>query len=372
VLAGLLAVAGCARGQSARPGDPAVRVDSLIAGIEAARIRLQVPGAAVVLVTAERVLLLRGFGLRSVADSLPVTPDTRFLLGSCTKPFTALAAAIGLDRGVLSLDDPPRRFLPWFRLADAGVDARVTLRDLLSHRTGVPDDLREGWYERHGTSERLIRAAMQSRATGAFRTSFHYNNYLFSAAGAAVAAAFAAPYEDVVRREILDPLGMAGSGFSLPAVEASGDFAYGYADSGRTTVAPTGLIWSTIIAPAASLHSSARDLSAWLRMLAAGGLLDGRRLLSDSAFGAMLEPAVRTAAGRYSLGWFVEDWHGMRLYSHPGGVSGYGTGCEFLPERGLGWAVLTNVDDRALPRAVRELIHQLFVQQPLPGTRPPG
>jgi hypothetical protein len=74
-------------------------------------------------------------------------------------------------------------------------------------------------------------------------------------------------------------------------------------------------------------------------------VLDGRRIVSESGFRAILTPDVRTAGGQSALGWFVEEWYGMRLYSHPGGVAGYGTRCEFLPDQGLGWVVLTNVDD---------------------------
>lgn len=332
------------------------RIASIEAAIEAERRRLGVPGAAVALVTPDRALMLRGFGLRDVAAGLPVTPETRFAIGSCTKPFTALAAIISADRGLLSLDDPPRRFLPYFRLRDPDANARVTLRDLLSHRTGVPDDLGGGWYERYGTRERLIRAAMLRPPQGPFREVFHYNNYMFLAAGEAIAAAHRTSYESVITRLILEPLGMHRTGLSLDSMEASADFAYGYEDTNQTRIRPTRLVYNTAIAPAANINSNVEDMAEWMRLLTGGGVFGGRRLVSDSGFRAMLTPAVSTSGGHYALGWFVENWHGMRLYSHPGGVTGYGTRCEFLPDQRLGWVVLTNVDDQQLPKAIREII----------------
>jgi len=361
-----LSMAGCRTGTADRSaGSVAVHVDSarvaaVVAETDTLRTRFGVPGAAVVIVSGDSVILSRGFGFRDAAARLPVTSSTRFVIGSCTKPFTALAAAISADRGLLSLDDSPRRFLPYFHLHDPVADGQVALRDLLSHRTGVPDDLGGGWFERYGTRENLIKAAMGRRAVGTFRQAFNYNNYMFLAVGEAVAAANHATYESVIQREIFDPLGMRSSGLSLSAMEASPDFALGYeGDSIRVAVTPTALNYNGAIAPAANINSTADDMGKWIRMLVSRGTVDGRQIVSERALRELLTPAVTTGSGgRYALGWFVESWHGLTLYSHPGGVKGYGTRCEFLPEQRIGWVVLTNVDDQRLPKGVREAVFE--------------
>lgn len=332
------------------------RIEAVGQDVDSLRRRFEVPGAALVIVVDDSVVLSRGFGLRDVRAQLPVTPQTRFAIGSCTKPFTALAAAISADRGILTLDDSPRRFLPWFHLRDPEADSNVTFRDLLSHRTGVPDDLGGGWFEKYRTRENLIRAAMARSPQGRFRRAFHYNNYMFLAAGEAVAAANHLTYEQVIQRDLLDPLGMRTSGLSLDDMERSGDFAYGYEDSARVAVPPTRLFYNVAIAPAANINSTADDMGRWIRMLVGHGTTNGRRILSEAAFNDILTPLVSTSGGSYALGWFVERWHGMTLYSHPGGVAGYGSRCEFLPDQRIGWVVLTNVDDQALPKAIRESI----------------
>src|SRR5688500_18950936 len=187
------------------PSDSALA--ALANDIESRRVELRIPGAAVAIVTPERVLMARGFGLRDVRRGLPATSQTLFALGSCTKPFTALAFAVSADSGVLSLDDSPHRFLPGFRLRDSLANAQVNFRDLLSHRTGV------------GPS---------GGPTTPFRSTFQYNNAMYALAGDALAAAHYATYAYVLERLVLRPLGMDSTTTSLRRVAASSDFSYGY------------------------------------------------------------------------------------------------------------------------------------------------
>lgn len=350
------------RAETSQPDTTHLVIAALASAIEAARVDLAIPGAAVAVVTDSRVLMHQGFGMRDVARSLPVTGNTLFAIGSCTKPFTALAAAISQDARVLSLDDHPREHLPYFALRDSVANARASLRDLLSHRTGVPIDDRQGWYERYATREALIRMAMNTAPSKPFRRAFQYNNFMYVAAGEAIAAAHHATYAEVLRRLILEPVGMTRTTTSLARVKTSDDVSLGYSGRSRATarqpIEPSRLFWLDGIEAAGGIWSSAEDMSRWLRMLVGGGVIDGRRVLSDSALRALLTPAVRAGASQYGLGWFIEDWHGVTLYTHAGGVSGFGARCEFAPALGLGWAVLTNVDDGALPGAIRELIYE--------------
>lgn len=346
--------------------------DSVLAAlanqIEARRVELRIPGASVAIVTPDRVLMARGFGVRDVRRALPVTSQTLFGIGSCTKPFTALAFAISADSGVLSLDDSPRRFLPWFALRDSLANADVNFRDLLSHRTGVKMDDAQGWYQRHPTRERLIRFAMNGAPAKRFRSTFQYNNFMYVAAGEALAAAHYATYAYVLERLVLRPLGMDSTTTSLRRVAASSDVSFGYRGgpgvASRDAVAPRDLSYLDGIEAAGAIWSNAHDMSRWLRMLAGRGVLDGRRIVSERGLTALLTPAVRAPGGNYGLGWFIQSWHGETLYSHAGGVGGFGALCEFAPSLGLGWAVLTNVDDGTLPRAVRELIYTHLVRAP--------
>lgn len=313
---------------------------------------------------ADRVIFLRGFGLRNPAAGLPVTSQTLFNIGSCTKPFTALAVVLAADAGLLSLDDSPRKFLPYFKLRDADADRVVTLRDLLSHRTGVLDDLGAGWFERYPTHEALIRAAMQREPTAAVGQRFQYNNYMYLAAGEALAAAQGTTFERVMAERVLGPLQMRASNLSVATMAAGSDFSFGFSsDSARRQLPMDTLAYLSGIAPAGGINSNVEDMAQWVRLMLAGGALNGTRLVSDTGYRQLLTPAVKTAAGEYGLGLFIEAWHGHRLFHHPGGVLGFGTSCNFLPDLRLGWVVLTNVDDQALPKAVREIIYDNLVRR---------
>ena len=340
----------------------AARIAALEERIEADRRRLGVPGVAVVIVKEDRVILLRGFGLRDVERGLPVTPRTLFPIGSCTKSFTALATVRSADAGVLALDDSPKRFLPYFALQDPEADAGVTLRDLLSHRSGVPDDLPAGWFERYPTARQLISAAMRSRPTARPGSRFQYNNYMYVALGEALAAAHASTFENVLTTQVLGPLGMRATSLSISRMIQSADFSYGYSeDASRRRLPMDTLDYLTGILAAGGINSNAEEMANWIRMLLGGGVLNGDRLVSDAGFRELMTPAIATQSGHYGLGMEMAEWHGERLYYHRGGVLGFAARFDILADRRLGWAILANVDDQALANAIREAIHEHLI-----------
>ncbi|MGH9840130.1 MAG: serine hydrolase domain-containing protein, partial [Blastocatellia bacterium] len=138
----------------------------------------QTPGASVVVVRGDEVVYLKGFGLRDVTTKQPVTPDTVFAIGSTTKAFTTAAMAILADQGLMNWDDPVRKHLPYFRLSDPLANESVTLRDAVTHRTGlVRHDLL--WYNSPWGREEIIKRAGHVPLSYPLRTSFQYQNIMF-------------------------------------------------------------------------------------------------------------------------------------------------------------------------------------------------
>ncbi|MEX1140428.1 MAG: serine hydrolase domain-containing protein [Bacteroidota bacterium] len=334
-------------------------LDAIHKAVESARVAANIPGMALAIVKDDRVILMQGYGLRNVDAKLPVTTETLFNIASITKTVTALAVVISADKGRISLEDSPRKFLPYFKLRDPGANSLVSLRDLLSHRTGVPNDLGGSWYERYSTRELLIKAAMQSKPAGTFRKHFAYNNFMVLAAGEALGKAYQTSYEEVVKNLVFTPVGMEKSNFSIAAMEQSGDFSYGYShEKSRAKFPLSRLDFLGREAPAAAMNSNVRELAQLLRLLLNRGVLDGRRLMSDQAFNEMLANHSSTRSGHYALGLFIEERDGHRVYFHTGGVSGYGSRLEFIAHHNIGFIVLTNVDDDRLPKAVREIVYE--------------
>ncbi|MGH9751387.1 MAG: serine hydrolase [Blastocatellia bacterium] len=173
----------------------------------------QTPGSAVIVVRGDEVVYLKGFGVKDVNTKQPVTPDTIFAIGSTTKAFVTAAMAILADDGKLRWDDPARKHLPYFRLSDPLANENVTLRDLVTHRTGlIRHDML--WYGSPWSREEIIRRVGFVPLSYGFRSTFQYQNIMFLTAGQVVGAASGSSWEEFTQKRIFDPLGMKSANFS--------------------------------------------------------------------------------------------------------------------------------------------------------------
>lgn len=309
--------------------------------VEEKRQSLRVPGAALVIVKDDRIVLLKGFGLRDVERKLPVTPDTLFGIGSATKTFTALAAVISADEGKLSLHDSPKKFLPYFQLRDPEANANVTLRDLLSHRTGLQaygND--KDWYGTKRSREEVIKIGMSSQPTARFREKGQYNNVMYIAVGEAIGKAHHSTWEAVIASRIFLPLGMTASNCTRRRTEQSADFAQGYDREGNA--------WDRdfnrdTAGGAGAINSTAREMGQWLRLMLGGGSLEGKRIVSTQGWQEMLTELAVVEESPYGLG--MEKHYtssGVAFYGHGGGIDGFGAYFGFVPTHKLGFAILAN------------------------------
>jgi len=327
--------------------------------VEEKRRSLGVPGAALVIVKDDRVVLLKGFGLRDAERGLPVTPDTLFGIGSATKTFTALAAVISADEGKLSLDDAPRKFLPYFKLRDRAANAKVTLRDLLSHRTGLEAWGNDGaWYEENHTREEVIKIGMSAKPTAKFRARGQYNNAMYIVVSDVIGNAHHATWEEVMTSRIFQPLGMTASNCSSQTMRQTADFAQGYDEEGKLL---RGAAHRDASAGAGAINSTAREMGQWLRLLVGGGNLDGKRVVSAQGLQEMMTKHSEVLDAPYGLGLWVFDPQqtlGIPLYGHPGAVDGFFAQVLFAPEQRLGFALLTNSEQGgpALSQAATRIV----------------
>jgi CubicO group peptidase (beta-lactamase class C family) len=323
--------------------------------IRAALEAWDVSGAAVGVVRGDRVEHLAGHGVKARGEKAPVTAATLFPLGSCTKAFTTAALAILVDEGKLDWDDPVRKHVPFFRLADALADRGVVLRDLLCHRTGVPtQDL--FWYHSSLTPEEAVRRLANLPPTRSFRSAFQYQSTMFTAAGLAVESASGKPWAEFVTRRLFEPLGMKKAGCSTASFKSE-DRATGHRLAGNRD-AEALPAWHPFARPdaALSIHASAADLCPWLRLQLNAGAFDGKRLVSARSLGETHTPQmVLPLVGRerrlhpdttqmsYGLGWVVHDYRGWKVVAHAGVLDGFRVQITLVPKAKLGLAVLANL-----------------------------
>ena len=335
----------------------AEKLAAVAKAVDEKRTALHIPGAALVIVQNDQIIYMEGMGYRNVAKKQPVTPDTLFAIGSSTKSFTAFAVLLGEADGKLSLDNSPRKFLPYFALQDKNAQDKITLRDLMCHNSGLPrTDLL--WYTNALTRQEVISALAYVTPTAKLGEKFQYQNVCFAAAGEAVARAENTSYEGFVQARIFDPLGMTHTTFSASAMQKSPDFATGY-DGQSATKFPHPLPLHPLqnIAPAGAINSSARDMAQWLRVLTGGGTIDGKTLLPPSEFAKLSENQMKVGGTiHYGLGWFVRDWSGHKVVEHGGNIDGFNAEVAFMPDQKLGFVLLTNVSASSLGASSLEIV----------------
>ena len=337
------------------------RLDAIV---EKSRSAWRVPGVAVAIVKDDRVVLLKGYGVKADGKPDPVTTDTVFAIGSTTKAFTTAAMAMLVDEGKMAWDDPVRKHVPTFRLSDPLADAMVTLRDLASHRTGLArhDQLWSGspW----GRAEIMRRIGFVP-LDQPFRSRWQYQNIMFLVAGQAVGNTSGIGWNDFVQKRIFEPLGMSSANLTTAGIENAADVATPHARAGDGVRA---IRWRNIdnIGPAGSINASARDMAKWVRLQLGRGALEGKRLISEKQFDEMHTPqmAMRPEdAGRnwnpeaeqpaYGLGWFIGSYRGHRLVNHGGAIDGFRASVTLVPRERLGIVVLSNLNQENMPEALR-------------------
>jgi CubicO group peptidase (beta-lactamase class C family) len=328
----------------------------LVAEVE----RFAVPGLAVAVTRGDDVLLSECMGVRDISSGLPVTPSTLFAIGSSTKTFTAALVGGLVEDGVLSWDEPVRNYLPSLRLQDTAATELLTLRDMLSHRSGLPrHDL--VWYGNDAlTRDEAVATLRHLQPSRSFREAWQYNNLLYLAAGHLCGQVLGMSWEDAVEKRLLGPLGMGSTNFSAAAAIDGPQTATPYM-SPHDELEAVRVRDLGVCGPAGSMNSTLSDMTRWAMAHANGGVVDGRQVLSSATLHelhspAMVRPVERTfpeviTAG-YGLGWFLETYRGHPIAHHGGNIDGFSAMLAVLPELQVGVVALTNRHVSGLVNAV--------------------
>lgn len=349
----------------AAPPLSAEQLDSLRAWIDGTRAAWHVPGLAVAIVSHDRVLMAEGFGVRAVGADHPVDADTLFAIGSSTKAFTTLALALEVERGTFRWDDKAVDLVPGLGFHDARAGAEITLRDLVTHRTGLPrHDLM--WYGREGrTPADLVAGMRHLEPNEELRSTFQYNNLGFVIAAEALRAATGEDWHVAVPARILRPLGMARSVTRAADFLADPNHATGHmadrADDGTVEVTALPLRDLDLVGPAGSIDSSARDMARWAMLHLGAGEVEGARLVESVSLVELHTPRVAVPAlpddpmlgiQCLAMGWFVDSYRGHLRIQHGGNIDGFSAKVALFPDQDLGVVALASMNASPLPELV--------------------
>jgi CubicO group peptidase (beta-lactamase class C family) len=317
------------------------------------------PGMAVGVVRDGKPIYMKGYGVRKLGEPTKVDAETIFQIGSTTKAFTAAALAILVDEGKVKWDGPVRDYMPTFQMYDPYVSKEITVRDLLTHRSGLSMGQGDLLFF-PGTdlsSADLVRRMKFMQPKWSFRSHWAYCNLCYLAAGELIPAVTGQSWQDFVKTRIFVPLEMNASVDTMADFKRSTNAASPHSDaSGKLQVVASDSVDSA--APAGAIVSSVTDMSKWIALqLAHGQLPDGKnRLFSEASaremwsaasflpIGPVDEPLLQRHFYEYGLGWFIWDYRGHRVVQHAGGVTGMVTQVMLVPDLNAGLVVLSNAD----------------------------
>lgn len=329
-----------------------------------------VPGIAVAVLKDGKIYHKNTYGVRSVKTKAPVNEHTLFGVASNTKAFTTSALAQLIDRGELTWDTKVIDVIPEFQLYDAYVTREFTVRDLVTHRSGLglgAGDLMVFPASNTTTKDEMIHNLRYLKPVSSFRSQFDYDNLLYIVAGEIVSRISGQSFDDYISAHFFKPLKMERSLLSIPEIKADPNRIDGHAPVNGTLELTTDT-FTQISTPAAGIYASINDMSTWVQ----AQLNDGKygEKLTDSLFSIkahreMWTPQTLIRSGKgpynthfsaYGLGWFLSDVNGYFQVTHTGGLLGIVSQVTIIPELDLGIIVLTNQQSGAAFNAITNSI----------------
>jgi CubicO group peptidase (beta-lactamase class C family) len=326
----------------------------------------RVPGLAVVVIAGDEAFV-RGYGVRKAGEVARVDADTLFSFASCSKGLTVLAMADLVAEKKSHWDDRVSKHLKGFTLADPLAARDVTLRDLLTHRTGLGGH-ELLWYRSPFSPREAVEAAGKLPLDQPFRTTFSYQNTLYTAAGLAAASADGRTWPEMIRARVLKPLKMDGTVLDTPSAEKTGQLASTHQlDEDEAVVAKAPFRWLEPN-PAGSIYLSANDLATWLRFQLSTDarikeIHTPQIVLRDGELDPLLFP--HTVQRTYGLGWVIYDHHGHKTLAHGGALDGFRCHVTLVPGKKLAVGVLANLDQTPACAALcARLLDRLLGREP--------
>lgn len=339
--------------------------------------RYQIPGASVVVVQGNQIVYRQGFGVRKLGSTEPVLPSTQMMIGSVGKTMTTMMMASMVDDRLFTWDTPVVDVLPTFRIADPALSQRLTMRNLVCSCTGVPRRDFELFFQGGNESAEDVIASLQHyKLLTKVGETFQYSNQMVATGGYIAAAASGGHYGRLydqyvaqMAQRVFKPIGMNKTTFSFDAVMTGANYAQPHSVNLAMQLTPLPLALEAVVtpvAPAGGAWSNAEDLGRYLITLLNSGIApDGTQVVSPWNLGVTWQPQVPVSANTsYGLGWFVDNYKGLRLLNHGGNTLGFTSDLAFLPEANVGIAVLTNAQGvNFVTEAIRYRFLELLYNQ---------
>lgn len=307
------------------------------------------PGFAYAIVDNGKLAYAAAFGVRNLGSKEPMSVQSLFHMASITKPFVATSIMQLWEQGKIDLDAPVLKYLPYFRLADERYK-RITVRQMLSHISGMPDVQDYEWDKPQyddGALERYVKSLGNYSLIGEPGAKMQYSNMAFEVLGDVIAKVSGMTFESYVKRNILEPLGMKSSTLLVkqadPKLLTSPHVLSAAYDVEVSKVFP----YNRMHSPSSTLYSNVLDMSRWAMANLNRGELDGKRILKASTYDLMWKPAGKQFQD-VGISWFLSKYRGHFVVNHSGGDTGFVSLLVLIPEKKIAVVMMSNYDRASL------------------------
>ncbi|MBK5271553.1 MAG: serine hydrolase, partial [Bacteroidia bacterium] len=331
--------------------------DKRLAGLDtfAARILKEwnAPGVTIAVVEKGKVIYTGGFGYRDYEKKLPVTENTLFAIGSCTKAFTTAMIGMLVKDGRIDIDKPVRNYLSELKFQNEYTNDHATIRDMLCHRTGLPRH-DYSWYGSTASRNELLERIQYLEPSAELREKYQYNNFMFMSLGVLIEKLTGKSWEENVKEKILVPLGMNKTDLSVTDMEKTDDHSLAYTVKKGNTISPVTYRNIDAIAPAGAINSCAKDMANWLITWINDGKFNGKEIIPSGFRNQAITVQVATGGGLpdaenpdlyfsgYGFAWGLSSYRGHYRVEHSGGIDGFISSTSFFPSDSIGIFVVTD------------------------------
>jgi CubicO group peptidase (beta-lactamase class C family) len=325
-------------------------------------------GFAIAVVEKDKIIYTKGYGYRDVENKIPVDANTLFAIGSSTKAFTSAILGQLREEDKLSFSDSPRKYLPDLEFYNDDMNNNIIIKDLMSHRTGLPRH-DYSWYlfPSHDRDSLMQRIKYQEPFTG-IRQQWYYNNFMFLAQGVIAKNITGKSWEDNIRERFLKPLGMSRTNVTIDAMKTANNAAFGYETKKDNSNSKMDYYDIAAMAPAGSINSSVNDMSRWLVTWINKGKYNDKEIIPENYVNEAMSSQMVINANlpgketpdlhfsTYGYGWMMSSYKGHYRVEHGGNIDGFSANVAFYPSDSIGIVVLANQNGSRVPNLVRNTI----------------
>lgn len=325
-------------------------------------------GFAVAVIEKDKIIYSKGFGYRDYENKIPVTPNTLFAIGSSSKAFTSGLLGLLREEKKLSFDDSPIKHIPELRFYNNEMDNLITIKDLMTHRTGLPRHDLSWYFFTTQSRDSLMQRIQYQEPFAKVREKWYYNNFMFLTQGVIAERITGKTWEENIKEKFFDPLEMNTSNAVIEGLKKGNDVSFGYEVKNDSIIKKMEYYDIAAMGPAGSINSNVNEMSNWLVTWINGGKFKGNQILPEAYVKEAMSPQMIMAnsipdkefpelhLSNYGYGWMVSSYKGHYRVEHGGNIDGFSANAAFFPMDSIGIVVLSNQNGSSIPGIVRNII----------------